>query len=70
MNDYPAKEFASRATLGQINPIDYNPTVEENINSRIEHLQAEIDRLKMSKENLGPLLNMRIRDIRSAMDFF
>ena len=49
--------------------IDENPTVEENIDRKIAYLQGEIDRLQKSKADLGPLLNMRIRDIRQAMDY-
>ena len=54
---------------GLINRIDENPTVEENIDRKIRFLQAEIDRLEKSKTDLGPLLKMRIRDIRQAMDY-
>ena len=62
-------EVAKRQAIGRaIDPIDHNPTVEENINGKIERLQAEINRLNKSKEDLGPLLKMRIRDIRNAMD--
>jgi hypothetical protein len=61
-----AKEYAIAS--GQ-QRVDFNPTVEENIDSRIKYLQAEIDRLKKSKDDLAPLLKMRIRDIRSAMDY-
>lgn len=59
------------ATIGKglINRIDENPTVEENIDRKIRFLQAEIDRLQKSKVDLGPLLMMRIRDIRQAMDY-
>ncbi len=54
---------------GLIGRIDENPTVEENIDRKIRYLQAEIDRLQKSKVDLGPLLMMRIRDIRQAMDY-
>lgn len=46
-----------------------NPTVEENINQKIAYHQEQIDRLTRSKEELKPLLGMRIRDIRSAMEY-
>jgi hypothetical protein len=49
--------------------IDRNPTVEENIDMKIKRLQTEIDRLQQSKVDLGPLMKMRIRDIRNAMDY-
>ena len=50
--------------------VDLNPTVEENIDSRINNLRKEIERLEQSKIDLAPLLNMRIRDIRSAMEVY
>ena len=49
--------------------LDRNPTVEENIDEKIRYYEAEIARLKQSKEELAPLLKMRIRDIRQAMDY-
>ena len=49
--------------------IDHNPTVEENIDEKIRYHEAELVRLKQSKEDLAPLLKMRIRDIRQAMDY-
>jgi len=49
--------------------IEHNPTVEENIDNRIHICEMEIARLKQSKVDLSPLLKMRIRDIRSAMDY-
>ena len=56
------------ATLGLSKGIDYNPTVEENIDEKIRYYESELLRLKQSKEDLAPLLKMRIRDIRLAMD--
>jgi len=52
-----------------VNSLDQNPTVEENIDRKIDYLQGEIDRLQKSKQDLAPLLKMRIRDIRQAMDY-
>ena len=49
--------------------IDHNPTVEDNIDEKIRYCEAELVRLKKSKEDLAPLLKMRIRDIRQAMDY-
>lgn len=49
--------------------IDHNPTVEDNIDEKIRYYEAELVRLKQSKEDLAPLLKMRIRDIRQAMDY-
>lgn len=49
--------------------VDRNPTVRENIDSKIAMLTKEIERLEESKVTLGPLLDMRIRDIRDAMSY-
>jgi hypothetical protein len=49
--------------------IEHSPTVEENIDHRINFLKNELARLEQSKIDLQPLLKMRIRDIRSAMDY-
>jgi len=46
-----------------------NLTVGENIDLKIRQLQAEIDRLEASKSTLGPLLEMKIGDIREAMNY-
>ena len=48
---------------------DHNPTVEDNIDEKIRYYESEIVRLKQSKEYLAPLLKMRIRDIRQAMEY-
>jgi hypothetical protein len=61
-NQLMAKECAVQA-------IDRNPTVGENIDSKIAMLKKEIDRLEASKVELAPLMNMRIRDIRDAMNY-
>ena len=66
------ERYAPQATLGGAmiaKQVDENPTVEENIDRKIRYLQGEIDRLQKSKDDLGPLLKMRIRDIRQAMDY-
>jgi UDP:flavonoid glycosyltransferase YjiC (YdhE family) len=57
------------ACLKAIAPQDYNPTVGENLDDRIKQVEAELARLKASRETLGPLLQMRIRDIRDAMSY-
>ena len=51
------------------NHVDHNPTVEDNIDEKIRYYESEIVRLKQSKEDLAPLLKMRIRDIRQAMEY-
>lgn len=71
MNDTYAVE-AKRAYAGGLlaaQRIDENPSVEENIDRKIAYHQGEIDRLIKSKDELAPLLKMRIRDIRQAMDY-
>lgn len=60
---------AQEKQLGLAQCVDRNPTVRENIDSKIAMLHAEIERLEASKVTLGPLLDMRIRDIRDAMSF-
>ncbi len=52
-----------------IQGLDRNPTVGENIDSKIAMLKKEIDRLEASKVELAPPMNMRIRDIRDAMNY-
>jgi len=64
-----AVQEKQRYYANQIDSIDRNPTVEENIDIKIERLQSEIERLQQSKLDLAPLLKMRIRDIRQAMDY-
>ena len=44
-------------------------TVSENIDAKIAMLKKEIERLEASKETLAPLMGMRIRDIREAMNY-
>lgn len=58
----------NQAVLG--GHIDTNPTVEENIDRRIAQLKVEVDRLEQSKLDLAPLLKMRIRDVRNAMELY
>ena len=63
------EQIAKQANLVGAQGIDHNPTVGENIDERIRYYESEIVRLKQSKEDLAPLLKMRIRDIRQAMDY-
>jgi hypothetical protein len=67
MNYYP--EAQAKLAMQSAQLIDRNPTVEENLDERIRYLESELQRLKDSKESLGPLLKMKIRDIRQAMDY-
>jgi hypothetical protein len=71
---YPEEcKVSAGAYLGGQNAIaqrvDNNPTVGENLETRISMLKAELARLEASRETLGPLLNMKIRDIRDAMSY-
>lgn len=67
---YP-EQIAKQSAIGGrgLQFVDQNPTVEENIDRKIAYHQSEIDRLTKSKNDLGPLLSMRIGDIRQAMDY-
>ena len=67
MNYYP--EEKAKFAIQSAQSVDKNPTVEENLDERIRYLESELQRLKDSKESLGPLLKMKIRDIRQAMDY-
>ena len=67
IDKYPVPE-TPRTMLGAQH-IDHNPTVGDNIDEKIRYFESEIARLKQSKEDLAPLLKMRIRDIRQAMDY-
>ena len=44
-------------------------TVGESLETRIAMLKAELKRLEDSRETLAPLLGMKIRDIRDAMNY-
>jgi hypothetical protein len=67
---YDQEQMIKAAHYGNaISRIDENPTVEENIDRRIRMVELELQRLKESKETLGPLLKMRIRDIQNAMNY-
>lgn len=47
----------------------WNPTVGENLDNKIKQLEDALVALRQSKIDMAPLLNMRIRDVRQAMDF-
>lgn len=44
-------------------------TVGENLEAKITALKMELKRLEDSRDSLKPLLAMKIRDIRGAMDY-
>lgn len=49
---------------------DVNPTLEENINNKIEWHTKEIERLNNLKKTLGEtLMNVNLRDLREAMNY-
>lgn len=60
---------AVNPSMEMANRVDSNPTVGENLETRIAMLKAEVARLEASRETLSPLLGMHIRDIRDAMNF-
>ena len=66
---YPLNECSQKTMVAGVDCLDRNPTVGENIDTRITFLKAELARLEESKQTLAPLLNMRIRDIRDAMNY-
>lgn len=66
---YSNEMVAKQAACGLVGGQDYNPTVGENLDSRIKQMEAELERLKASRDTLAPLLGMRIRDIRDAMSY-
>lgn len=68
MNELGYAEMGKCAPQG-VQMIDRNPTVCENIDSKIAMLKKEIERLEASKIELAPLMNMHIRDIRDAMSY-
>lgn len=66
---YPEQAAKMAISAGSIEVQRANLTVVENIDAKIEMLKAEIARLEASKATLGPLLDMKIRDIREAMQY-
>lgn len=60
---------AQQANLAINGAIDHNPTVGENIDAKIAFHRAQVDRLLSMKETLGPLLTMKIGDLRDAMNY-
>ena len=63
----PQKVMVGYAEAGL--QVQQNITVGENIDNKIAQMQAEIARLEASKIELAPLLGMKIRDIREAMNY-
>ena len=61
--------YANEAKVACAQEVDRNPTVGENLEMKISMLKTELKRLEESRETLGPLLNMRIRDVRDAMQY-
>ena len=67
--NYGIQEAAQKQMAYDQIQVQQNLTVEENIDNKIRLMQAEIDRLEASKKELAPLLGMKIRDIREAMNY-
>ena len=67
--NYGIQEAAQKQMAYDQIQVQQNLTVEENIDNKIRMMQAEIDRLEASKKELAPLLGMKIRDIREAMNY-
>ncbi len=67
MENYGANQVCCETPKGMLE--QQKTTVGENIDNKIAYLKAEIARLEESKVTLGPLLGMRIRDIREAMNY-
>ena len=69
-NNCATASTAKNQAIGLVGQLgNWNPTVQENIDKKIETLKAEIERLEASKIELAPLMAMRIRDIRDAMNY-
>lgn len=47
----------------------FHPTVGENLDRRIAQLEVELARLRAAKISLAPLADMRIQDLRDAMQY-
>ena len=67
--NYGIQEAAQKQMAYDQIQVQQNLTVEGNIDNKIRLMQAEIDRLEASKKELAPLLGMKIRDIREAMNY-
>jgi uncharacterized small protein (DUF1192 family) len=63
------ENYAMQPQKGGAIDVYAESTVVENIDRKIAAMKAEIARLEASKETLRPLLHMRIRDIREAMNY-
>lgn len=49
---------------------NYNPTIEENLDSRIQQVTTHLEELLRIKESMpADLLKMKIQDLRTAMDY-
>jgi hypothetical protein len=63
-------EKAAKNQLGQVSCCAREDrTVGENLEFKITRLEEELARLKASRASLEPLLAMKVRDIRNAMDY-
>jgi uncharacterized small protein (DUF1192 family) len=62
-------EIAEKQTAYAVVAQREDRTVGENLDAKIASLKAELKRLEDSRASLTPLLGMKIRDIRGAMDY-
>lgn len=60
---------AKQSACGSLMDSRIDRTVGENIDQKIAGYKAEIARLEASKATLGPLLHMKIEDLRNAMQY-
>lgn len=60
-------EVSALAVAGSSRMI--NPTLRENIDTKIQHHKDEIERLEAIKAKLPQLLDINLRDLREAMQF-
>lgn len=73
MHSLANNQFSENCTLG-LSPLNadriHNPTLEENIQAKIDWHLTEVDRLQKLKETLGDsLMKVNLRDLREAMNF-
>ena len=71
MNNSNALQTEGRLTVAYGQPVarDINPTMRENIDSKINWHKDEIERLENIKGKLPQLLDVNLRDLREAMNY-
>ena len=61
--------YAEKAIDSGLISKQYDPTVRENIDSKIAYYKQAILELEQSKEQLAPLLDVKISMMRNAMNY-